>query len=75
VRFLWKAAPLLTLCHDVGHGGLEHALHECEEWSGRPYEVDSPGHKLNLGAAILACRPEDVAKLGTRGLARMGVVR
>src|SRR5205085_11322734 len=21
IRFLWKAAPLLTLCHDVGYGG------------------------------------------------------
>jgi hypothetical protein len=74
VRFLWKAAPLLTLCHDVGHAGLAHALAECEEWSGRPADValpDEPAH----GAAILACRPEDVSKLGTRGFVQIGAVR
>jgi len=76
VRFLWKAAPLLTLCHDVGHGGLEHAVRECEEWSGRPCETDLASNSVLLaGAAILACRPEDVAKLGTRGLVEIGAVR
>src|SRR5919197_4689241 len=25
VRFLWRAAPLLSLCHDVGYGGLARA--------------------------------------------------
>jgi phosphoribosylformylglycinamidine synthase len=76
VRFLWKAAPLLTLCHDVGHGGLEHAVRECEEWSGRPCEIDLASNSVLLaGAAILACRPEDVAKLGTRGLVEIGAVR
>jgi phosphoribosylformylglycinamidine synthase len=77
VRFLWKAAPLLTLCHDVGYAGLEHALAECAEWSGRPAELDGDSCSLQLsrGAAILACRPEDVAKLGTRGFVQIGQVR
>ena len=75
VRFLWKAAPLLTLCHDVGHGGLEHALRECEDWSGRACTVDLAGNSLLLaGAAVLACRREDVSKLGSRGLVESGVV-
>ena len=75
VAFLWKAAPLLTLCHDVGHGGLEHALRECEEWSGRPADVtDLPRETPQQGAAILACRREDVGKLGSRGFVEIGAV-
>jgi phosphoribosylformylglycinamidine (FGAM) synthase-like enzyme len=73
VRFLWKAAPLLTLCHDVGYAGAEHALAEAAEWSGCAADVDLP--TVTRGAAILACRPEDVAKLGSRGLVEIGRVR
>jgi hypothetical protein len=75
VRFLWKAAPLLSLCHDVGHAGLERALAEAAEWSGRPADVDLPSDNLSQGAAILGCRREDVAKLGTKGVVEIGVVR
>ncbi len=73
IRFLWKAAPLLTLSHDVGYAGLEHALAECARWSGR--EADVEPVPVERGAAILACRRDDVAKLGSRGFVEIGRVR
>jgi phosphoribosylformylglycinamidine synthase subunit PurL len=74
IHFLHKAAPLLSLSHDVGSSGIEGALEEAARWSGRPAEVETP-HEPTAGAAILACAPESVAKLGTRGLVRIGTVR
>jgi phosphoribosylformylglycinamidine synthase II len=73
IRFLWKAAPLLTLAHDVGSAGLEAALDEAAEWSGRRVDIDLPSEPLG-SAAILACSPEDVEELGSRGLVRIGEV-
>jgi phosphoribosylformylglycinamidine synthase len=73
IRFLWKAAPLLTLSHDVGAAGLEAALDEAGEWSGRRAEFDLPSEPSG-SAAILACAPEDVDDLGSRGLVRIGEV-
>jgi len=74
VRFLWKAAPLLSLCHDVGYAGLEAAVAEAARWSGRESDVELPAEPRG-GAAILACAPEDVDKLGSKGLVEIGVVR
>ena len=74
IRFLWKAAPLLTLCHDVGSGGLAAAIAEASQWSGRDADVDLP-EKPAAGAAILACAPEDVHRLGKRGFTQIGSVR
>jgi phosphoribosylformylglycinamidine (FGAM) synthase-like enzyme len=74
VRFLWKAAPLLTLCHDVGYGGLERALAEAARWSGREADVDLPAEP-ERGAAILATSRDRVAKLGSRGFVEIGRVR
>jgi phosphoribosylformylglycinamidine synthase subunit PurL len=74
IRFLWKAAPLLSLCHDVGYGGLEHALAEAARWSGREADIDLPPEPLN-GAAILAASPDRVARLGSKGFVRIGEVR
>jgi len=74
IRFLWKAAPLLTLCHDVGYGGLEHALAEAARWSGREADVELPAQP-STGAAILAAAPENVSKLGSRGFVQIGRVR
>jgi phosphoribosylformylglycinamidine synthase len=74
VRFLWKAGPLLSLCHDVGYGGLAHALAEAARWSGREADVGMHAEP-SRGAAILALRRADVAKLGTRGLVEIGEVR
>jgi phosphoribosylformylglycinamidine synthase subunit PurL len=73
VRFLWKAAPLLTLCHDVGSGGLEQALAEAERWSGRPAQVSLPDEPTR-GAAILATSRNQVARLGSRGFVEIGRV-
>ena len=74
VRFLWKAAPLLSLCHDVGYGGLEHALAEAARWSGREVDVELPPEPES-GAAILATPRNQVARLGSRGFVQIGEVR
>jgi phosphoribosylformylglycinamidine synthase len=77
IRFLWKAAPHLTLCHDVGSGGIEAALEEAARWSGgleAKVEI-APEYDSRRGAAILACRPERVARLGSRGFVQIGEVR
>ncbi len=74
IRFLWKVSPLLTLAHDVGSAGLEAALDEAADWSGRAADVELPSEPLGT-AAVLACAPEDVDKLGSRGLTRIGEVR
>jgi len=73
IRFLWKAAPLLTLCHDVGYAGLAHALAEAAEWSGRESDVDHVD--VTRGAAILALPRSEVARLGSKGLVEIGEVR
>jgi phosphoribosylformylglycinamidine synthase subunit PurL len=74
VRFLWKAAPILSLCHDVGYGGLEHALEECARWSGRDAAVELPEEPAR-GAAILALPHREVHRLGSRGFVQIGEVR
>jgi phosphoribosylformylglycinamidine synthase subunit PurL len=74
VRFLWKAAPLLSLCHDVGYAGLAAAVAEAARWSGREADVELPEEPRG-GAAILACAPEDVDRLGSKGLVEIGAVR
>ncbi len=76
ISFLWKAAPHLTLCHDVGSGGIAATLAEAAAWSGgREADVELPGdYDSRRGAAILACRPERVRRLGSRGFVRIGVV-
>ena len=73
VRFLWKAAPLLTLCHDVGAGGLALAVDEASRWSGRAATVELPAEP-DTGAAILACARENVSHLGSRGFVEIGTV-
>jgi phosphoribosylformylglycinamidine synthase II len=74
IRFLWKAAPLLSLSHDVGYGGLAHALEQAERWSGREADVDLPAEPAN-GAAVLAIAPDQLELLGTRGFVQIGTVR
>ena len=74
VRFLWKAARFLTLCHDVGHGGLAHALAEAARWSGREADVELPAEPAR-GAAILATSRERIASLGSKGFVEIGEVR
>jgi phosphoribosylformylglycinamidine synthase len=74
VRFLWKAAPLLSLCHDVGCAGLAATVAEAARWSGCEAEVELPDEPPG-GAAVLACAPEDVDRLGSKGLVQIGEVR
>jgi phosphoribosylformylglycinamidine synthase len=77
IRFLWKAAPHLTLCHDVGGGGIAAALAEAAVWSdGFEAVVElPPDYDSRRGAAILACRRERVNRLGSRGFVQIGEVR
>jgi phosphoribosylformylglycinamidine synthase len=74
VRFLWKAAPILSLCHDVGYAGLEHSLAEAARWSGHEADVELP-EEPSRGAAILATTRDQVASLGSRGFVEIGRVR
>ena len=74
IRFLWKAAPLLSLCHDVGYGGLAHTLEQAARWSGREADLELPAEPAN-GAAVLATAPDQLELLGTRGFVQIGTVR
>jgi phosphoribosylformylglycinamidine synthase len=73
IRYVWKAAPLLTLAHDVSYGGIEQALGEAAEYSGVDAEVDLPATAPG-GQILLSCPPENVDRLGTRGIETIGVV-
>jgi len=73
VRFVWKAAPVVTLAHDVSDGGLQDALREAEEYSGLSAEVELPEAAAG-GQIVLACAPHEVERLGTKGLHQIGVV-
>jgi phosphoribosylformylglycinamidine synthase len=79
IRFLWRASPLLSLAHDADRGGLAVALAEAGLWSGVGAELDLPDDEVALfgeggGQAVIACAPEDVARLGSKGVRRLGVV-
>jgi phosphoribosylformylglycinamidine synthase len=70
---------VLTLAHDTDRGGLAVALAEAALWSGVGAELDLPDDEVALfgeggGQAVLACAPDDVGRLGARGLTRLGVV-
>jgi phosphoribosylformylglycinamidine synthase subunit PurL len=74
VRFVWKAARLCSLCHDVGYGGVARAVAEAARWSGREADVELPDEPVH-GAALLAASPDRVAGLGSKGLVEIGRVR
>ena len=74
VRFVWKAGPVVTLAHDVSDGGLTEALREAEEYSGLGADVQLP-EEATGGRIVLACAPDDIERLGSKGLQRIGVVR
>ena len=69
VRWLARAAPDLSLAHDVGDGGLRAALAEAALWSGVGADVDAP----STARVIVACTPERAASVGG-GLNEIGVV-
>jgi len=66
IAWLWRAAPGLSLAHDVSDGGLAHALAEASRFSGHDFtaEGDAP-----YGAVIVAAREAPdwphLRKLGT----------
>ncbi len=74
VRWTWKAAPVLTLAHDVSTGGLERALAEAATYSGHEADVELP-ERARGGRILLACAPDDVERLGAKGIVRIGFVR
>jgi phosphoribosylformylglycinamidine synthase subunit PurL len=73
IRYVWKAAPVLSLAHDVSDGGIEQALSEAAEWSGVEAEVELPEPAAG-GQVLLACAPDDVERLGRKGIRRIGRV-
>ncbi len=68
VELLWRAAPEVSLAHDVSDGGLEVALAEAAVWSGVGAEIDLPAEPL-CGAAIVACAAGEIdgTRIGTVG--------
>jgi phosphoribosylformylglycinamidine synthase len=76
IRFLWKAAPHLSLCHDVGSTGIRGALAEAAAWSGGlAADVEIPeDYESRRGAAILACTPDRLDRLGSRGFREIGEI-
>ncbi|HEY7018303.1 MAG TPA: AIR synthase related protein, partial [Gaiellaceae bacterium] len=51
VAWLWRAAPRLSLAHDVSDGGLAHALVEASAFSGHAFEADG---EAPYGSVVLA---------------------
>jgi phosphoribosylformylglycinamidine synthase len=75
VELLWRAAPRVSLAHDVSDGGLATALAEAALWSGVGAQVDLPADEPLGGAAIVACRPDECTSLeGFGSLTRIGTV-
>ena len=74
IRYVWKAAPLLSLAHDVSDGGVAVAVREAADHSGLETDVELPDDAPG-GRVLLACAPGEVARLGKRNVARIGSVR
>jgi phosphoribosylformylglycinamidine synthase II len=72
IGFVWRAAPLLSLAHDVGGGGLRRALEEAARWSGVAADADDEAPR---GAVVLACEPANVERLEWPNLRVLGAVR
>jgi phosphoribosylformylglycinamidine synthase subunit PurL len=73
IRYVWKAAPVLTLAHDVSDGGLARAAREAADYTRLEAEVELPDAAAG-GQVLLACAAADVDRLGSKGLQRIGVV-
>jgi phosphoribosylformylglycinamidine synthase II len=77
VELLWRAAPLLSLAHDVSEGGLAVTLAEAALWSGVGAELDLPANARFAGGggqAVIACAREEVWRLRGVPLRELGVV-
>jgi phosphoribosylformylglycinamidine synthase subunit PurL len=53
IGWLWRAAPRLSLAHDVSDGGLAHALAEASAFSGVEFGADA---EAPYGSIIVAAR-------------------
>jgi phosphoribosylformylglycinamidine synthase subunit PurL len=73
VRYVWKAAPLLSLAHDVSDGGISVALREAADYSGLEADVGLP-EDASGGQMLLACAAGNVERLGTKNVVRLGSV-
>jgi phosphoribosylformylglycinamidine synthase subunit PurL len=73
VRYVWKAAPVLTLAHDVSDGGIAEAVREAAEHSGVDVRLDVLPELAPGGQVLLACAPDDVERLGKKGIQQIGV--
>jgi phosphoribosylformylglycinamidine synthase II len=65
IGWLWRNAPRLSLAHDVGAGGLAHALAEASAFSGHAFGADGDAP---YGSVILAGEKPDwpnLCELGT----------
>jgi phosphoribosylformylglycinamidine (FGAM) synthase-like enzyme len=71
VGFVWRSALLFSLAHDVSDGGLELALAEASEWSGRPFEAAG---EARYGSVVLACAPGDTERLDWPSLRVLGAI-
>jgi phosphoribosylformylglycinamidine synthase len=74
IEFLWRTAPLLSLAHDVSDAGVEVALGEAAEWSGRPARVEIADEPFMDDAVVLACAAENVERLNWPHLQVLGAV-
>jgi phosphoribosylformylglycinamidine (FGAM) synthase-like enzyme len=65
IGWLWRAAPRLSLAHDVSDGGLSQALAEASAFSGHLFDV---GTEAPYGSVIVAAAEEpdwpDLTELG-----------
>jgi phosphoribosylformylglycinamidine synthase len=71
IGFVWRAAPQLSLAHDVSDGGLELALAEAAVWSGRDFRAEAEAAR---GSIVLACPPQHVERLDWPALRVLGAV-
>jgi phosphoribosylformylglycinamidine synthase subunit PurL len=71
IGFVWRAAPLLSLAHDVSDGGLELALAEASSWSGHDFGAEAEAAR---GSIVLACAPQHIERLDWPALRVLGAV-
>jgi phosphoribosylformylglycinamidine synthase subunit PurL len=67
IRWLWRAAPRLSLAHDVGAGGLARALEEASAFSGHVFEADGDAPH---GSVVIAAEKVDWPHLRELGTVR-----
>jgi phosphoribosylformylglycinamidine synthase II len=79
IRFLWRAAPVLTLAHDAAEGGIAVALAEAAIFSGVGARIELDEDAVlwfgeGGGVAVVACKPEDESALEGMPYRRLGTV-